>query len=167
MDWVAMREKITIFINKYKYVALILIIGLVMMSLPDAPETEAKKDETEQVTVQADITEQLEQILGQIEGVGKVAVFLTESSGAETIFQTDQDSSYGENSQSIRVETVVVSNSNRDESGLVRRVIPPTYQGAIVVCQGADRPSIQLAIVEAVSNAIGISADRISVLKMK
>ena len=46
-------------------------------------------------------------------------------------------------------------------------VLSPTYLGAVIVCQGGDSPTVKLAIVEAVSNATGLSADKITVLKMK
>ena len=49
----------------------------------------------------------------------------------------------------------------------VQQVLPESYRGAIVVCQGADSPAVKLAIVEAVSRATGLGADSISVLKMK
>jgi stage III sporulation protein AG len=39
--------------------------------------------------------------------------------------------------------------------------------GAIVLCQGADVPSVRLAIVDAVSKVTGLVANQISVLKMK
>jgi len=41
------------------------------------------------------------------------------------------------------------------------------YRGAVVVCQGGDNASVRLAVVEAVSNATGLTSDRITVLKMK
>jgi stage III sporulation protein AG len=36
-----------------------------------------------------------------------------------------------------------------------------------VICQGAADPAVRLAVVEAVADATGLGADRISVLKMK
>lgn len=168
MDWVAIREKVIQAVNKYKYVLLVLGIGIFLMCLPERetaatePETPAAAEETVPT-----VSEELERILAQIEGVGKVSVLLTEEAGAETIYQTDEDSTGSDSSNSIRVETVIISGSDRSESGLIRRVDPPTYRGAIVVCQGGDRPSVQLAVVEAVANVTGISADHITVLKMK
>ena len=50
---------------------------------------------------------------------------------------------------------------------MITQVIPASYMGAIVVCQGGDRPSVKLAIVKAVSDVTGLTSDKISVLKMK
>ena len=64
------------------------------------------------------------------------------------------------------INTVIVSGNDRTESGLVRQINPPVYMGAIVVCQGADDPTVQLAIIDAVSKITGLGTHRISVLKM-
>ena len=48
-----------------------------------------------------------------------------------------------------------------------RQVNPPTYLGAVIVCQGADSASVRLAIVSAVCSVTGLSTDKITVLKMK
>lgn len=167
MDRIAIREKTLQAFQKYKYVLLILALGFVLMSIPEGTQEAQKPTPTEVPVEEPDASDALEQILGQIEGVGKVSVLLTEAAGAETLYQTDEESTISSDSESLRVETVIISDSERGEQGLVRKVNPPTYLGAIVVCQGADRPSVQLSVVEAVSNATGISADRITVLKMK
>ena len=92
---------------------------------------------------------------------------LTESMGEEIHYQTDEDQTVSADSDSCRSDTVIVTGEDRGQSGLIRKVNPPTYRGAIVVCQGADRAAVRLAIVEAVSAVTGLGADRISVLKMK
>ena len=100
---------------------------------------------------------QLEEILSRVEGAGEVAVLLTESRGGEIFYQTEGDDQ----------RTVLVTGTDRSESGLVRTTQSPVYQGAVVVCQGADSPAVRLAVVEAVSNATGLGTDRITVLKME
>ena len=90
--------------------------------------------------------------------MGEVRLLLTELSGPESVFQVD-----GSND---RTETVIISDSNRTESGLVKQVRSPVYQGAIVVCQGGDSASVRLSVVEAVANVTGIPISRITVLKM-
>lgn len=162
MDRIALREKGRYVLRKYKYVLLILALGLVLMCLPDGqPVEEAPAPE---MTVESlSLTEELEEILSQIQGAGKVKVMLSTATGEQTHYQTDEDQS----SDTTRRDTVIVTGDDRSQQGLVRQVDPPTYLGAVVVCQGADRPQVQLAIVQAVANVTGLGADRISVLKMK
>ena len=97
---------------------------------------------------------------------GKVRVLLTESIGEEIIYQTDINSNTSTNLNDTSSDTVIVSDAERSESGLVRQVNPPVYLGAIIICEGADNPVVRLGIVEAVSTVTGLGADRISVLKM-
>lgn len=161
MDLTAAREKATDFLKKYRYVILILLIGIGLMAIPDRNgEANITKDVSEQ-TPQIDETEQLTEILSQIKGAGKVRLLLTLAAGEKTIYQTDQSG------QDRDLDTVIVTDADRAQQGLVQQKLSQEYRGAVVVCQGADDPSVRLAIVEAVSNATGLSTDRISVLKMK
>ena len=164
MDWMTLPDKGMAFFKKYKYVIIILAVGIFLMLLPSGSEERPAAQQTPALQVTQSPEERLEEILSKIEGVGKVRVMLTEASGSETIFQTDEDCS---DSGEIRIETVIITGEDRAQNGLIKRVDPPAYLGAIVVCQGAERPSVKLALVEAVSNVTGIGADRITVLKMK
>jgi uncharacterized protein with ATP-grasp and redox domains len=111
--------------------------------------------------------EQLEEILSQVAGAGRVKVLLTVEEGAWTRYQTDSDTQNAGDSRSVRVDTVIVTDRERAQSGLVTQVNPPVYLGAVVVCQGAESAAVRLAITEAVSDATGLTSDKISVLKMK
>lgn len=167
MDRIDIPTKAKELFGKYKYVLLVLGLGILLMTLPEGnpqpPQQEAPAAQPDAMNYE----EKLEAILSQISGVGKVQVLLTEASGAETIYQTDEDRTTTSDSSSLKVKTVTVTDSSREEKGLVRTITPPVYLGAIIVCQGGDSPSVRLSIVEAVSNVTGISSDRITVLKMK
>lgn len=167
MDRIEIGNKAKDFLGKYKFVLLILGLGILLMTIPSPSEKPAAQETTVSQAAPATRAEELEEILGHIAGVGKVKVLLTEAAGAETLYQTDEDRSSSADSETLRVHTVIVTDSNRGESGLVKSITPPIYLGAIIVCQGGDSPSVRLSIVEAVSNATGISTDRITVLKMK
>ena len=167
MERLEISAKVKELFGKYKYVLLILAVGIILMSLPEGQRRPVQQEIPAVQPESANRTEELEDILGQIAGVGKVRVLLTEAAGAETVYQTDEDSSTASDSDRLRVETVIVSNASREEQGLVRSITPPVYLGAIIVCQGGDSPTVRLSIVEAVSNVTGISSDRITVLKMK
>lgn len=167
MDWVNLRKKCVDIVKKYKYALLILLVGLVLMLFPGAGATGVSERETiPQPTENVpDMEDQLTAILSQIQGAGKVQVMLSVSQGERVVYQTDEDISGGDGG--VRSDTVIVSDGNRVQSGLIQQVNPPSYLGAVIVCQGADKPAVRLAMVEAVSKATGLGADRISVLKMK
>lgn len=153
-------------LKKYRYVILILLIGLFFMLVPETSE-KAQEPEPQAVVVESSLQTELSIILSKIAGAGNVEVLLTEASGSQTYYQADETLSTDENTKDQRRDTVIVTNSSREETGLIRRVDPPVYQGAIVLCQGADDARVRLSIVEAVSNATGLTTNKITVLKMK
>ena len=165
MDRIMIPPGIQLFWKKYRYVLLVLAVGLVLMALPGRTNNKQSAPAPEPTAAAESMEERLEKILTQIDGVGRAKVLLTEASGAETVYQTDGESY--ENSDRRRTQTVIISNGSREASGLIRSVNPPAYLGAVVVCQGGNLPAVKLAVVEAVANATGLSADRITVLKMK
>ncbi len=169
MDVKALLEKVLKAIKKYRYAALVLAIGLVLMALPIKQEnTQQKQEDTDnQITQEQTLEERIAAVLSQINGAGEVQIILTIASGEQVIYQTNEDTTNSGESGSVSVDTVTVTDADRNQTGLIRQVNPATYQGAVVVCKGADDPAVQLAIVDAVSKLTGLGSNRISVLKMK
>ena len=160
MDMESGKQQFIMVIKKYQYVLLVILIGVFLMLLP----ANMKENEmTTQVSTELsrDLEDELSDILSQISGVGKTEVLLTEQSGSDTIYQMDTGQSKN------NADTVVIRNQARDETGLVKQVLPPVYKGAVIVCQGADSANIRLSVVEAVRSVTGLSSASITVLKMK
>ena len=147
-------------VKKYRYAVLVILVGIVLMALPslDVGEKDDRQTKTE-YTLQQDPAAELESILCQIRGVGKVKVLLRLEEGERIIYQYDE--------QGDRKQTVIVTGQDRVEQGLICEVVPARYGGAVIVCQGGGDPAVQLQIIDAVSKLTGLRSDRISVLKMK
>ena len=169
MDRIAWKEKSLTFFKKYRYAMLILVVGIVLMCLPGGSVSDPREENasTNAAEPTVSLETRLEDILSQIEGAGKVRVLLTMQTGERYTYQTDDDITKDTNSSASRHNTVIITDPDRAQQGLIRQVDPPLYQGAVIICQGADRASVRLAIVEAVTNATGLGADKVSVLKMK
>lgn len=170
MDIRLIRNKIAAWSRKYKYVIVVLGLGIVFMLLPVG----AEKDEdipvvqSESNSVCLEITEEkLEMVLTKIDGAGEVDVLLTYASSQRKVFHANERSSSNEGSQTKEYETVVITSSDRAEEAVVVQVMAPECLGAVVICQGAENPTVRLAVSDAVSKATGLRMDRISVLKMK
>lgn len=161
MDIKIWREKSQKWLGKYKYLVLVLLVGVGLMLIPsqksnDAPQANAEAAYPETVSLSGE----LEEILSNIKGAGKVKVMLTVKMGEQTIYQTDTPAT-------DRQDTVIITDDDRSQNGLIQQVISPVYRGAIVLCQGADSANVCLAIKEAVSKVTGLDTSQISVLKMK
>ena len=151
------------FLQKYRYPALILLIGLALLALPAKQRKTAVRTEqpepTQTTEAQTDYCakteENLARILSQIEGAGRVRVMLTLAEGTRTVYQTDRE------------ETVLLSRGSSYTEPAVIGAQYPTFRGALIVSEGADSPTVRYAIASAVSALLGIGTDRITVVKMK
>lgn len=167
MDIKAFGKKIKEFTGKFKYALIILLVGIVLLLLPEKKQQEitnttAVKSENQNIQLDA-----LTKILQSVDGAGDVQVLLSTAMGEETIYQTNQDTSKSADGNTAKIETVIVTDAQRNEAGLVTQVNPPVYLGAIVVCQGADSPTVRLALTQAVAKITGLGTDNICILKMK
>lgn len=155
--------------KRYKYVLLVLAAGVLLMLIPGkASEVKTTSDSPQPVqTGQEDLAGELEALIGKMEGAGKAQVLLTLDYGPQSIYQTDQHTKTQEGSWEQETTTVLYQSSGSDKLPVVTQVRYPVYKGAVVVCQGGDRGTVKLAIVEAVSSLTGLGSDKITVIKMK
>ncbi len=141
---------------KNKYALIVLALGLVLLLLPTGTGS-AKKTETQGITEPAfSITveeKRLSSELARIENVGRVSVLLSVEGSCERELAQSED------------KTLVVS-ENGSEKVVDLYYVNPTYKGAVVVCDGGDDPRAKLAVVSAVKAYTGLSAERITVMKM-
>ena len=158
--------------DKYKYILLPGVLGLLLMLWPTAKET-PDPETPEELTLRVDLSDlesRLAQALEQIQGVGKVQVILTVKSGYETVYLYNQDRTYTENGDHYTdavKSTLVQQGSGSSAQPIVSKILNPVFQGALVVCQGADRAGVQLQVTEAVRALTGLSANNIVISKMK
>ena len=168
MDRINFVDLGSTFLKKYRYALLVIIAGIILLTLPNGEsekEIAAPQTAHEQTTIP--LEQALTELLGMIQGAGKVEVLLTESQGERILYQTDETRSSGEHTNDIRSNTVLITEDDRSETGLVKQRIPPVYQGAVILCQGADSAGVRLSIVEAVMSVTGLTSDKITVLRMK
>ena len=155
-------EKWTGLLKKYRYAALIVLAGVVLMLLPTGGSEAAESFSLEETE------KRMAEVLGTINGVGRVRIMLTLRSGSTLRLAEDStisDSTGGQTKQEKQVLTVN-RGSGRQEV-VVTQQLYPTYQGAVVVCEGAGSSTVRLAVVNAVSVLTGLSSDKISVVKWK
>lgn len=156
------------FLNKYKFVALILCLGIVLMLLPVGGGKTADTSlpsETQRSEDGFDLDElerKLEAALSQISGVGEATVVLTLRSSGEEVLA--QDVSQG---NATETETVIVSTGSSTEQAVSVKTIYPEFQGALVICDGAGSASVKLEVLRAVSAITGLSSDQISICRRK
>ena len=159
-------------LKKYKYAVLVLLLGIALMLLPFG-----KKEETTETEVQVEtlsdeayaqaLEQRLEDMLCQVSGAGQVRVMLTLQTGSRTEYQTDTQISDSETQSQEERKTVILSEGSAYDKAAVSAVQYPRFQGALILCQGADQSTVRLDLVNAVAALTGLSSGQITVIKMK
>ncbi|MGD8191548.1 stage III sporulation protein AG [Brevibacillus ginsengisoli] len=121
---------------------------------------------------------QLEEILENIIGVGKVEVMVNLDSTPEIIVEKDRDTRSAttnevdkdkatrNQSDQSRNEKVVVLNA-KQEQPVVVKTVKPKVRGVLVVAKGAENIQVKAWITEAVQKVLEVPAYKISILPKK
>jgi len=178
-DWNQACRRLWQKLGRFRYPLLMLLLGLVILAVPIRRTGNAAKQETARsepsaadAAERSEATEaRLEAILSQIDGAGRVKVMLTYSSGEKTVYQQDSDEEVstdsGRQQKKTSSRTVLASAGSSQENPVAVETVPPAYQGALVVSEGAGSAAVRLNLARAVSSLTGLGTDRITVIKMK
>lgn len=175
-NWNELPKKLVAAIKKYKYAALVLVIGIAILLLPIGRTSEKKEDasppaERSDEAYVSELESRLATLLSQIQGAGGVQVMLTLKVGSRTEYQTDTqiscDTGGTENRSSEERKTVILSEGSAYDKAAVSAVQYPQFQGALVVSEGADLSSVRLDLIRAVAALTGLNSSQITVVKLK
>lgn len=162
-------EQVRESLKKYRLPLLAALAGVVILLLPTGGDAPAEEPAAEGETYSLTETEtRMEQLIGSMDGVGKVRVMLTLRSGETLSLAQDSSTSRGTGGDTRQERQILTVNRGSGQQEVVvteRRC--PVYQGAVVVCQGAGDSRVRLAVIETVSVLTGLSSDKISVVKWK
>ncbi len=98
---------------------------------------------------------ELENVISQIEGVGKVSIMITFEGSSTNEYQTDMDISETDETS----KTVIIGN----KEALIKSVKKPAAVGVLVVCEGGDSLKVKEKVINAVSTVLNISSNRVYV----
>ncbi len=153
------RERCAAWLRKNRLVVLLALLGSLLLLWPTGSRRETVKTETASNSFSLAETEaKLEALLGKIDGAGAVDVMLTLADGGEAVYQVDE---------TVRDEGREEQTVLADKAPVLVQTRQPRFQGAVVVCEGADRAAVKLAVTEAVASLTGLGSGKIAVVKMK
>lgn len=138
--------------------------------------------ETEQTVTDAVVEDStvrnLEEILSNINGVGKVKVMITYSQTSQTIPLYNQDSSEKNTEESdtqggtrkiTETDTkteIIYKEENGEKVPITQSIISPTIEGAIITAEGAGNATVKTNIIQAVEAVTGVATHKIQVFEM-
>jgi len=141
-------------------------------------ETASGNGEESQDAYVASLERKLKQVLGQMDGAGKVEVMITLADSGETIVEKDHkeqenhieesDTGGGTRSTTEReTENVTVYVENGSETyPYVTKEVLPKVEGVLVVAEGGDDPKVISDISDTVMALFRVEAHKIKVVKM-
>lgn len=111
---------------------------------------------------------QLEDVLSQVKGAGRVRVAVRCSAGAASVYAMESadlsDSSSGGGEEQLRQEQKLTVAAVNDRPVLVRREAA-AIQGVVVVAEGAGDPLVRERLYAAVRSLLGLKAAQIAVIE--
>lgn len=133
---------------------------------------------TESVDFAGRLEEQLEGILSEMAGVGRVKVMITLKSSEELVVEKDEpvtrsntnenDSAGGSRivTQVDSAEATVYRTTGNESEPYVVKTLSPQVEGVVVVAQGAGSGTVNQNITEMVQALFGVEAHKVKVVKM-
>lgn len=185
-----MTDQVKNILNKKKWqgkeiMIVLIIIGIILVVLAIPTEKKETEEEEQNVSVSEEeqglerdryeeqLEERLEEILFQMEGVGRVEVMITLEASAREVVEKDISTQQGvvqqENTDENTVskeETTVYSDTDVGNIPYVVQEIYPEVEGVLVVAEGGDDSYVNLAIVDAIQALFGIDVHKIKIVKM-
>ena len=182
-----LQQKRWLQLKKTDWIAVALVgVLLLVVAMPSGgtgihlaenKKEDTAQEKTEQKYEKEDYAEylehKLEQVLGQMEGVGKVSVMVTVADQGEDIIEKDTSTVTNTDSGSMEMTTekesgeeTVYEESGGEKAPYVSKEILPEIEGVLVVAEGGDSPRIVSDISDAVKALFQVEAHRIKVVKM-
>lgn len=163
--------------NKTRFIFVIGIIGIIMIALSSLNTGGKDKNDKEKTALsqpydndgelyRQQMTDELESILTNIDGVGECCVMISVEGTSEIYYaenteKSQQYSSAGSNENYSN--DVVVLDDGGAKQALVRKKVRPKINGVVVVCQGGGDVTVKERVIKAVSAALNLSYGKICV----
>lgn len=190
------KQKLRELVEKVGLARLVLIvlagILLLVLSLPTgqlADVKEVKEENAEEITEELALNamqqyaknqeKKTEEILSEVEGIGKVKVMLTLATSEEKITlqdsnvsddnsdETDQAGGTRKTEKHESSQESVLVQSEGEESPYVVQLHSPDIEGVVVVAQGVNSSKKETEIIEAIQALFPIEPHKIKVMKME
>lgn len=142
----------------------ILIAGVMLLMRNNSEiKTISKAENTSAVN----INKELEKILSEVEGAGRVKVLINYNQSGEKILAYDMESNINEkeSGKENNSKSEVVYDGNK--MPVILKEYMPKVEGVIIVAQGGNTENVKKQLIAGTVALLGIDEHKIEVLKMK
>lgn len=152
--------------DKKAVIIIVCMLGLgvvMLMGGGNSSKTAVKREDVSTVS----INRELEKILSQVEGAGKVKVLINYNQSGEKILAYDMESNINEkeSGKENNSKSEVVYDGNK--MPVILKEYMPKVEGVIIVAQGGNIENVKNQLIAGTVALLGIEQHKIEVLKMK
>lgn len=155
--------------NKQRVIIIVGAIGVALILMSElVPSTAPAKSEQATFDYKSYVSEledKTQNIVSNIDGVGKCQVMLTLSQSNESVYAKNIDEKSAQGSYSQNAEYVFYENDGDDTPVLLKQTMP-SVQGVLIVCEGGDDVVVREAVVSSVMALFDIPSSKINVTKI-
>lgn len=170
--------------NKKASIFVLAGLLLLVLTIPTS-NNEKKKNGVEETSYEYEeedyckkLEKEMEEILGKVDGVGKIKVMITLKNSKEQVINKDTSFSNsksvaekeGEKNESEAYEqgeeTILIS-MDGESIPYVLKEYSPTVEGVLIIAEGGDNPNVKIALIEASTVLLNVPSHKVSILKME
>lgn len=166
-------------LDKKKKIILIVSLSVLILIIYFFPSKKNIEPKTS-ISNNTEITkeEQLERVLSNIKGTGKVSVMITYLNSAEvvcantvktetnTVTEKTENGGVKESEKIIENKSPVTIDNGDGENALIMLKKEPEVKGVIVVAQGAENIRVKMELQKAVETVLQISPSQVEIFAM-
>lgn len=139
---------------------ILLAAGILMIAVGNAFSTTEKPPKKEETIINApsenSLKDELESILSEIKGTGKVTVMLT--------YENDGEKNFGYDKSGNEKKTVIL-NSQGTQEALIQENIQPVVRGVIIIADGGGNIKVKESLIRAAQTVLQIAPHKIEVFE--
>ncbi len=145
--------------------------------ITESENIERETNIKQQQTYINNVTQQLEELVSLIQGIGEARVMLLADSGIEKKYEYNirsenritNETDHNEGERRIKEENsdkelVVISDSQGNEKPVVKKEKKPGITGILIIAEGAESSSLKYEISKSISDFLGLPIHKINVL---
>lgn len=148
--------------KEHVFIIVLSVVAVAIFLSSTSLFSSIKTNKNETTGYENSVETRLENLLKEVDGVGKVKVFITtDGSSSEEVLKDVETKT--ENGSIVSEETIVLVGGKP----YVTKTQNPKILGVAVVCQGGDNLSVKVLITEIITTTLSVNPECIRIIKMK
>ena len=148
--------------KEYLIIAVLVAVVFAIFLSGSSVLSSFSKDKGASEDYASQIENRLENLLSQVDGVGKVKVFVSTDGSASDVVLKEVEEELVDGVKNT-IESVIMVGGKP----YITKTENPKIVGIAVVCQGADNLSVKVTLTEIITTTLSVDAECVRIIKMK